>query len=323
MLDRSAAPRLGYSIAAAARLTGLSTDSIRSWERRYGLIRPERDRAGFRVYSEAEIARLQLARRATALGHPIRKIAALDDDAIAVLAGASQTDGASGGEPSSRAIVEGLLDALHDADRQRLKRTIGTAATLMDPRELVLRVFVPLLHRVGTLWQERKLSIWQEHLLSDLIASTAGSIARAGEPAPSGTGMLLGTPPHELHAFGTAFAAMLASSRGYRVDNLGASVPASELLAAAKRLNARYVVIGITGVSGASSELAAYLHELDRKSQLQAEIWVGGHVAGDLVRLVKGRRLRAVSTLEEFASAIGYPAFDAGIVSSIGFADHS
>lgn len=305
MLDRMAEPRPQYSIAAAARLTGLSPDSIRSWERRYGLIRPERDGSGFRVYSEAEIARLRLARRATALGHPIRKIAALDDAAIALLAGASQTDRAGEGDLSPLAIVAGLLDALHEVDRRRLKRTMNAAAMLMDPRDLVLHVLVPLLHRVGTLWQERKLSIWQEHLLSDLVATTTGAIARTAENASSGTGMLLATPPRELHAFGTAFAAMLAASRGYRVDNLGASVPSSEVLAAAKRLGARYVVIGVTGASGASNELVEYLHDLDRKSPHHVEIWVGGRAARDLVGLAGGRRLRAVSTLDEFASAIG------------------
>jgi len=51
-----------YQIAAVARMTGLTVDTIRAWERRYALVAPARDEAGIRQYGRADIARLELAR---------------------------------------------------------------------------------------------------------------------------------------------------------------------------------------------------------------------------------------------------------------------
>lgn len=292
-----------FSIAAVARLSGLSADTIRSWERRYGLIRPRRDRSGVRAYTQAEIARLTLARRATELGHPIRKIAALDDRAITALLDAKPAGALHGAESPAQDVVAALLEALRGDDYERLKRGIVSAATLMDSRDLVLRVFVPLLHEAGALWQQGSLSIWQEHLLSELIRA-AGAAGRFGEERDSDDGMVFATPPHELHAFGAAFAAIIASSRGYRVHNLGADVPVAELIDAAKRLNVRYVVIGITQTNSSSAEFGEYLQKLDRALPRAIEVWVGGPSSKDLVARASGRRLRAIATLEEFADAV-------------------
>ncbi len=253
----------GYYIAAVSRTTGLSADTIRSWERRYGRIRPQRDAAGLRLYSGAEIARLKLARQATELGHPIRKVAALSDDAIAALLEPLPASSAGDlGMPGT--VVTALLDALRANDPQRLKRTIVSAAMLVEPDDLILQILIPLLHEVGKLWYEGRVLIWQEHLLSELVGSTTGIFTRISETPSSNGGFLFATPPHERHAFGIAFAAMLASSRGVRAHNLGPSVPAEELVAAAKSLDARCVVIGITGAGDAALGLDGYFDELDR-----------------------------------------------------------
>src|SRR5579872_1003976 len=72
----------GFQIAAVSRMTGLSTDIIRAWERRYALVTPERSAAGVRLYSADDVSRLELAHAAVSLGHPIRRVAALSDDGI-------------------------------------------------------------------------------------------------------------------------------------------------------------------------------------------------------------------------------------------------
>ena len=50
----------GYRIGAVAKLTGISPDALRIWERRYGCIVPLRSPGGGRLYSADDIARLQL-----------------------------------------------------------------------------------------------------------------------------------------------------------------------------------------------------------------------------------------------------------------------
>ena len=70
-------PDAHHSIKAASRVTGLSPHLIRIWERRYGAVAPERTDTNRRLYSDAEIQRLNLLRLATGAGHSIGNIAKL------------------------------------------------------------------------------------------------------------------------------------------------------------------------------------------------------------------------------------------------------
>ena len=50
----------GYKIGKAAQLTGISTDKLRIWERRYEAVTPVRSGAGGRLYGSVDISRLKI-----------------------------------------------------------------------------------------------------------------------------------------------------------------------------------------------------------------------------------------------------------------------
>ena len=58
-----------YRIGAAARLSGLTTHTIRVWERRYGVLKPDRSQGGARLYTEQELEQLRTLKRAVDRGH--------------------------------------------------------------------------------------------------------------------------------------------------------------------------------------------------------------------------------------------------------------
>ena len=70
-----------YPIRAAARLTGLSIDTLRAWEKRYAVVQPER-RNGIRVYRESDIERLSVLRRALDQGHSIVQASKLSNSKL-------------------------------------------------------------------------------------------------------------------------------------------------------------------------------------------------------------------------------------------------
>src|SRR4051812_2549669 len=76
-----------YRIGTVARLAGISTHALRVWERRYGVTTPGRSEGGARLYSDAEVERLRLLKRAVARGHAIGQIAALGVSELERLAG--------------------------------------------------------------------------------------------------------------------------------------------------------------------------------------------------------------------------------------------
>ncbi|MFO7292189.1 MAG: MerR family transcriptional regulator [Acidimicrobiia bacterium] len=57
-----------YNIGTAARKSGLSVTTIRTWEERYGAVVPTRDASGRRLYSAEQIAQLAWLRQQTEAG---------------------------------------------------------------------------------------------------------------------------------------------------------------------------------------------------------------------------------------------------------------
>lgn len=71
-----------YAIADVIRLTGLSRHVLHKWEQRHGIVAPDRTAGGHRAYSEADVNRLQQLRRLTLAGHPIGRLAELDEEQL-------------------------------------------------------------------------------------------------------------------------------------------------------------------------------------------------------------------------------------------------
>jgi DNA-binding transcriptional MerR regulator len=78
----SDAPAGKYRIGTVSTLTGLSTHTIRAWERRYGVVEPSRSPSGLRLYGDADVSRLQLLRALTDCGEAIGEVARLPDASL-------------------------------------------------------------------------------------------------------------------------------------------------------------------------------------------------------------------------------------------------
>jgi DNA-binding transcriptional MerR regulator len=82
MVEKSASGPTRYRIGAVARLTGVSTDTLRIWERRYGAVSPQRSPRGGRLYSAEDVARLRLMKQLLDAGDAIGEVATLDTEAL-------------------------------------------------------------------------------------------------------------------------------------------------------------------------------------------------------------------------------------------------
>ena len=71
-----------YRIGTVSRLTGISPDTLRVWERRYSVVEPVRSAGGGREYSRADIERLQLIKQLVDAGDAIGSVAGLDTSAL-------------------------------------------------------------------------------------------------------------------------------------------------------------------------------------------------------------------------------------------------
>jgi len=85
--DDTTATKTGYRSGVAARLAGLPVETLRVWERRYGISEAGRSPRGQRLYSPEQVRRLGLLKRAVDQGHAISTVAGLAEDELLALAG--------------------------------------------------------------------------------------------------------------------------------------------------------------------------------------------------------------------------------------------
>jgi methylmalonyl-CoA mutase cobalamin-binding subunit len=295
-------------------------DTLRAWERRYRIVRPARDDRG-RVYSDADVRRLQLLAAAVARGHAIGRLSSLDDAAVSALLevprglpGASlpadpaapRRRGRGAAAPVDAAArpaapIGRVLAALRRFDASEVERELGRLAAALPPRELVHEWVVPLMRQTGREWHAGRLSTAQEHLLSAALRSLLGAIIRAMPQGGRRPNLLLATLARDRHEFGILGAAMLAALSGLRVTYLGCDLPADEIVDAARRSGAAAVVLGIT-YAETRARTAGELERVTRRLPAGTELWVGGPLAPELA-----------GSLGRVVALADFTAFEAGV----------
>jgi len=266
-----------YPIRAVAKITGISLDTLRAWERRYQAVVPERSERG-RLYSGADIERLILLNRLVQNGHAISGVASLDDEQLKALL--DQEPGPREAPTRTPAeVLTPVLAAIENFDSAAAGDELSRLAAVLNPRDLVYQVAVPLMHEVGVRWHNGTFAIAQEHLVSELLRNLFGSLMHLLRPSRPTLKIVLATPAGEAHDFGILAAAMLASIAGAEPVFLGADLPALQIAEAAQRVNAQAILLGITvateSMTGEVTALAATMPD-------GCELWVGGASSTDL-----------------------------------------
>jgi methanogenic corrinoid protein MtbC1 len=268
-------PARRYPIRAVARLTGLSLDTLRAWERRYEAVVPERGPRG-RLYTEAHVERLRLLREAVEQGHAIGLAARHDTPTLRALVAQGRAAGpAAGAAPADTDRLAPVVVAIEALDAAAADQHLGRLALLLPPRAFVLDVALPLMRETGERWHRGEYTVAQEHLVSALLRHLLGTLIRLHTPPGARPALLFATPEGELHEFGILAGAMLATAAGHGVLYLGPSLPAADIAAAAARVLPRAVVLGLT----AAGDRPAVLDEvraLARALPATVELWVGG-----------------------------------------------
>lgn len=285
--DKQASIHDRYPLRTVARLTGLSPDLIRAWEKRYGVVRPVRGPRGARLYAQGDIDHLARLAKLVATGRAIGDVAALDEDGLRALdRGASNGMSVDTAPPSE--IVGVLLAHVEKLQLPELEVRLGEALVALGTTRFIDDVAQPVLVEVGNRWAAGDLTVASEHLVSAAMRHVLGSLIRL-RPTEPGSGLLLTTPAGELHEIGLMLVALRAADLGLRLYYLGPNLPADEIVQAARRSG-----VGAVGLSLVNSENrdAAIEHVRRIEDDLPADIdlWLGGRDAQQVAaRLGKTR----------------------------------
>jgi MerR family transcriptional regulator, light-induced transcriptional regulator len=246
------------------RRTGLTADLVRVWERRYGAVTPARTSTRRRLFSESEIARLQMLREATRAGYGIGQIARLSERELCALLRREPPlpepngSAAATGGPCVRDHVGEGLAAIRALDAQGLETVLQEAASVRGRWAVLEQVLAPLMQQVGSLWRSGSFRIAQEHVATAVIRAFLAGFPRDASLAEGAPRVLVTTPAGHQHELGAILVSVAARSQGWHVTYLGPSLPAEEIAAAALDSRARVVALSLVypeGDPGLGSEL--------------------------------------------------------------------
>jgi DNA-binding transcriptional MerR regulator/methylmalonyl-CoA mutase cobalamin-binding subunit len=245
----AAPPR--YKIGAVAQETGIATETLRVWERRYGVVVPGRTAHGGRLYSDADLVRLRLVKDLVDHGHAISQVARLDDGQLRGVHARLE-------KPEVALDLEELrarfLDASERLDPHAARQILGRAALLLGTRALAIDFIAPLLRALGDRWAAGRTGVCHEHMASAIVRTVLGGLVMTQDGAEGRPRLVVATPKGELHELGALLGALLAGAAGWSVVYLGPNLPADEICEAVLRTGARAVAISLSVSSRRETE---------------------------------------------------------------------
>lgn len=289
--DGSQALELTYPLRTVARLTGLSPEVLRAWERRYRVVTPARTPGGTRRYSAADLERLRLLKAAVDAGHRIGDVARLD---AAELARRSTR-----AEGLSAPVREDILSAIGRLESNESYRLLSFQLSALGPARFARDVASPLVREIGERWSDGRMGIAHEHLASGLLRSLLGSTLHPTASSLLGPRVVFGTPVGERHELGLLMAALTALGAGVSPVYLGTELPVEDLLGAVEEAGAAALALSIVAMP--LSHATRVVNALHGGLPAGVHLWLGGAGASDLTLPSGVERIESLGDFEQRA----------------------
>lgn len=278
------------NISAVERETGLSKDTLRVWERRYGFPKPTRDAHGERAYPADQVEKLRLIRRLMDLGMRPGKIVAVPLAELAAHLGDPQTDAVV--TEAEAGPVQEVLALIRAHKAAELREYLGMTLLRMGLKQFVIEVVALLNAAVGTAWAQGRIAIYEEHLYTEqvqhLLRHAIGSMPQAARRPR----VLLTTLPGEEHQLGLLMAHACMAVEGVQCISLGVQTPSREIAQAARAHAADIVGISFSTAIQINTALAA-LADLRRQLDPTIVLWAGGSIWQRTRKQVEGVKMLA------------------------------
>lgn len=259
---------MSYRIKRVAHLTGINPATLRAWERRYGLVAPDRTGSGYRLYTDEDVAMLSRIKVLVDEGLTI-------GEAISRVRRGSEPLPADAGGPSMRDVRFRMLEALLSFDRRGALEAYQDVMRL-PPERRVEEVLLPVLRQVGELWEANECGVGEEHFASAFIREKlAGIIEDLDTGAARGPEAVCAGVPGELHECGLMAAAIHLATRGWRVVYLGPDVPMEEIRRILQQRRPALFCTSIVNAVGVA-DFRSLAHALREAAPECTEIVIGG-----------------------------------------------
>jgi DNA-binding transcriptional MerR regulator len=232
-----------YSIKDLERLTGIKAHTLRIWEQRYEILRPERTDTNIRYYNNADLRRILNISLLNNNGYKISNIAKLSEFDIL-----NEVEKFLNNYNKESDQIENLMLCLMDLNEDRFEKIISNSAHKFGFENAIEKIVFPFMKHLGNMWQAGMISPAQEHYISNLVRQKliVGIDSIKTSSSINKKTYIFFLPNHELHEIGLLYTYYLAKARGHNCLYLGQSVPFEDLASISKHIKPDYLVTILT-----------------------------------------------------------------------------
>ncbi|HZD10621.1 MAG TPA: MerR family transcriptional regulator [Candidatus Binatia bacterium] len=263
-----------FNLKAVVQETGIKPDTLRAWERRYGLPQPARSSGGHRLYSQHDIDTLKWLMERQEEGLSISRAVDLWNQLVGEgkdpfwEMGDEEADVAA---PPRLEVGDTLaelrqswIEACLAYDEQRAEYTLSQAFALYAPETACIELLQKGLSQIGELWYDAEATPQQEHFASALAIRRLEALLAAAPPPTRPARVLIGCPPEEEHTFSSLLLTLFLRRRGWDTIYLGANVPLERLERTVERTKPALVVLSAQTLNTAGTMLtmAEFVQEM-------------------------------------------------------------
>lgn len=280
----------GYSIKDMEVLSGVKAHTIRIWEKRYGLLVPNRTDTNIRYYSDSDLRRIINVSLLVNNGYKISKVAKYNEAQLreSVLE-VNQRNSAQSD------YVDRLILYMLNFDNIGFYGYVNEIISKIGLEDAVLKVFFPLFQKIGTYWQVGSIFPAQEHYVTSIMRQKIiAETDKIGFENRNGLTILFFLPEGELHEMSLLFYSYLAQKYGYNVIYLGQFVPFEDLAKVQTHIKIDYVFTAFINAIP-KEELEEYLVKLKNTFQHQKVF-----ITGWQINLQRPELPRSVKIVEDY-----------------------
>ncbi|MEM7402048.1 MAG: MerR family transcriptional regulator [Pseudomonadota bacterium] len=297
-----------HPIQVVSRRTGLTADVIRVWERRYGVVSPKRASNSRRLYSDEDVEKLIMLRRATSAGRRIGDVASLSINKLRELVDNDETAAARipiakiEQRPSTGSVMEyfdDCLDAVQRFNSQDIYHSLSDASKSLGIIFLLEDLLRPL---VSHIQDECRRGALRDAHYAIAIYSIRGFLSNLvmNEPiVESEYKLICASPAGPVSDIAALRLAAASKSNGWHAIFLGMYGTVDEVIYAQQKSNAQLIAIGITRPAD-DPLLANQLRRLRKQLDQNIEIAVTGSGAAayfDVLQEIQANFIQTISEL--------------------------
>jgi DNA-binding transcriptional MerR regulator len=284
-------------------LSGIKAHTIRIWEKRYGLLAPERTSTNIRTYSLASLQKLLNITLLYHSGFKISKIAKIPETDISLVV--RETVARKSAENHA---VNAFKLAMMNFDQGLFQNTYNNLMTHKSFREIFWDVIMPFLEELGLLWQTSTIGPAHEHFISHLIKQKINANTdklQAIESSRKDRVFVLFLPENEIHEIGLLYVNYEIVLKGYKTIYLGPTMPLDFLVDLQKFFN-NLVFLSYFTITPGRDGLMKYFDDFAKHIAINGspELWILGQQTRHLGSKELPAHVHVYESIRQLADAL-------------------